>query len=194
MILGITGGTGTGKTSVCDYFKNQGYVIIDSDAVARKVCAKGTACLKEIVGVFGQDITDSDGNLKRKELGRIVFSDAQKLKTLNCITHKYIIESIKETIRENPDKNIVIDAPLLIESGLDSVCTKILCVLADTDTRLKRIMQRDSLSQTEAQDRILSQPNDDFYISKCDYVLYNNGDFENLSTKLSDIFGGTDGR
>ena len=194
MILGITGGTGTGKSSVCDYFKNQGFIIIDSDAVARSVCAKGTACLDEIVQAFGQGITDCEGNLKRKELGRIVFSDAQKLKNLNGITHKYIIESIKETIRANSGKNIVIDAPLLIETGLDAICTKTLCVLADRDTRLKRIMARDLLSESDAQDRISSQPGDDFYISKCDYVLYNNGDFESLSAKLSDIFGGTNGR
>ena len=194
MILGITGGTGTGKSSVCEYFKNQGFVVIDSDAVARNVCQKGTACLGEIVQFFGHGITDSDGNLMRKELGRIVFSDAQKLKILNGITHKYIIESIKEIIRQNEGKSIVIDAPLLIETGLDAICTKTLCVLSDRDTRLKRIMQRDLLTCEEAENRISSQPDDDFYISKCDYVLYNNGGFESLSAAISGIFGGTNGR
>ncbi len=194
MILGITGGTGTGKSSVCEYFKNQGFIIIDSDAVARSVCAKGTACLDEIVRFFGHGVIDSDGKLKRKELGRIVFSDAEKLKILNSITHKYIIEGIKETIRENEGKNIVIDAPLLIEAGLDDICTRTLCVLADRDTRLKRIMKRDSLSEADAQNRISSQPDDDFYISKCDFVLYNNGGLESLADRLSGIFGGIDGR
>ena len=194
MILGITGGTGTGKTSVCQYFKNEGFVIIDSDVVARNVCTKGTQCLEEIVQSFGEDVLDSDGNLKRKELGRIVFSDKKKLKTLNGITHKYIIASIKKTIEENQGRNIVIDAPLLLETGLDSICTRTLCVLADEDIRLKRIMKRDSLCAADAKARIQSQPADEFYISRCDFVLYNNGDTGRLYMELYDMFGGIDGR
>ena len=194
MILGITGGTGTGKTSVCQFFKKHGFVVIDSDIVARNVCQKGTDCLGEIVSIFGADILDADGNLKRKELGRIVFSDEKKLKVLNSITHKYIARSIKKTIEENEDKNILIDAPLLIEAGLDSICTKTLCVLADKDTRLKRIMQRDSLSAEDAKARIASQREDEFYISHCDFVIYNNGELASLETELFDILGGIDGR
>ena len=194
MILGITGGTGTGKTSVCRYFKNQGFIIIDSDVVARNVCAAGSDCLGEIVGFFGSGVIDSNGSLKRKELGRIVFSDSQKLKKLNEITHKYIIKSIKKIIEENEGKNIVIDAPLLLETGLNSICTKTLCVLADEDIRLARIMERDSLVQADAKARISSQPDDDFYISRCDFVLYNNGDTDSLYIKLCEMFGGTDGR
>lgn len=194
MILGVTGGTGTGKTSVCQFFKKHGFVIIDSDIVARNVCRKGTDCLGEIADTFGADILDADGNLKRKELGRIVFSDEKKLKILNSITHKYIADSIKKTIEENNGKNILIDAPLLIEAGLDGICTKTLCVLADKDVRLKRIMERDSLSEDDARARISSQREDEFYISHCDFVIYNNGELASLETELFDIFGGIDGR
>ena len=190
MILGITGGTGTGKTSVSQFFKDHGFVVIDCDVVARNVCQKGTDCLGKIADTFGTDILDSDGNLKRKELGRIVFSDGEKLKILNKITHKYIVQSIKKTIEENADKNILIDAPLLIESGLDSICTNTLCVLADADTRLMRIMKRDSLSASDAKARISSQPDDEFYISHCDMVIYNNGQPDSLETELLDILGG----
>ena len=194
MILGITGGTGTGKTSVCQFFKNRGFIVIDSDIVARDVCGKGTDCLGEIADTFGYDILDADGNLKRKELGRIVFSDAEKLETLNKITHKYIARSIKKTIEENADKNILIDAPLLIEAGLDSVCTDTLCVLADKEIRLKRIMQRDSLSLEDAKARIDSQKEDEFYISHCDTAVYNNGELGTLESELLSILGGMDGR
>lgn len=194
MILGITGGTGTGKTSVCQFFKKHGFIVIDSDIVAREVCRRGTDCLGEIADTFGSDILDSEGNLKRRELGRIVFSDEKKLKILNRITHKYIARSIKKTIEENEGKNILIDAPLLIESGLDTVCTKTLCVLADRDTRLERIMHRDCLSTEDAKARIASQPDDDFYISHCDLVIYNNGELDSLETELFDILGGFDGR
>ena len=194
MIIGITGGTGCGKSSACDFFKDQGYLVIDSDKIARDVCKKGSPCLDELCQFFGFDILDAGGNLMRKELGKIVFSNSDKLKKLNEITHKYIIEEITEIIEKNKEINIVLDAPLLIETGLDSVCTKKLCILADKDIRKKRISKRDSLSSEEAENRIRSQHDDEFYISHCDYVVHNNGDVEALYRELSEIFGGKNGK
>ena len=194
MILGITGGTGTGKSSVCKFFEKRGFVIIDSDRVARNVCEKGSACLDEIVQEFGTDMLDENGNLKRKELGRIVFSDGQKLNVLNEITHKYIVADINRIIEDNMGKDVVVDAPLLIETNLDRICDTTLCILADKELRKKRIMARDNLTSDEAQKRISSQPDDEFYTSRCDFVLYNNADTDSLYEKLFDMFGGNDGK
>jgi dephospho-CoA kinase len=194
MIIGITGGTGCGESSACEFFKGQGYLVIDSDKIAREVCKKSSPCLCELSEFFGLQILDNDGNLMRRELGKIVFSDSDKLKKLNEITHKYIIEEITEIIEKNKEINIVLDAPLLIETGLDSVCTTKLCILADKDIRKKRISQRDSLSAEEAKNRIMSQHDDEFYMSHCDHVVYNNGDVEALYKKLSEIFGGKNGK
>lgn len=194
MILGITGGTGTGKTDACEYFRQRGFLVIDSDKVSRRISAKGSPCLREIVSEFGEGILDWEGELARKVLGRIVFADARKLQKLNEITHKYIIEDIKSIISANKDRNIVLDAPLLLETKLDRICTDTLCILADKDTRTARIMARDCISREDAQNRIASQKDDEYYISRCDKVVRNDTDKESLVRMLDEIYGGTDGK
>ncbi len=193
MILGLTGGSGTGKSTACSFFESKGFYIIDSDNVAREVCGAGMPCLLELVQNFGDGIIYSDGSLKRKELGRIVFSDSEKLAALNHITHKYIIERIKNIIDDNKDRSIVIDAPLLFETGLDAICTKTLCILSLEESRIARITERDGISKEEAMARIHSQKDDDFYISRCDYVLYNDLSRADLMCRLGEIFGGVYG-
>jgi len=190
MVLGLTGGSGTGKSTACEYFKNKGFLVVDSDKIAREVCSKGERCLEEIRLAFGDGVIDEEGNLKRKELGNIVFADSEKLKLLNDITHKYIVERNVNIIEENRNKNIVLDAPLLFEAGLGDICTKKICVLSERKKRIERIMKRDGLSADAAIARISSQPDDEFYISRCDYVVYNNSDEYKLKAMLDNIFGG----
>lgn len=193
MIVGITGGSGTGKSTACRFFEERGWLIIDADSVAREVCFRGEKCLEEIKAEFGDNIIDENGNLKRKELGEIVFADKSRLNKLNSITHKYIVEKIKQRVKNN-DKNIVIDAPLLLETGLDSICDKTLCVLSDEDIRIKRICKRDLISAETAKNRIASQKDDSYYRDRCDYAVTNNGTEEELITEIAKIFGGNDGR
>lgn len=194
MILGLTGGSGTGKSSACKFFEEKGFLIVDMDKVSRKVCQKGEACLDEIVNFFGKDILDENGELIRRKLGDIVFSDKEKLEILNKITHKYIINEAKNFISQNPGKDIVLDAAVLFESGADELCTHTLCVLGSFEKRLSRIMERDSLSKESAKNRILSQPDDSFYISHCDAAIYNNGSIEELHIQLENWFGGIYGK
>ncbi len=189
MIIGLTGGSGTGKSSACEFFKSKGFVVIDTDIISREVTGKGEPCLEEIVQAFGEDILDEEGNLLRHALGDIVFNDKEKLKLLNDITHKYIIEKTKDIINANKYRHIVIDAPLLFESGLDKLCHIVACVLSEKANRIRRIVLRDGLSVEQVTARIESQPNDKFYISRCDVVLYNNGDMELLFDHLKEEFG-----
>lgn len=190
MIIGLTGGSGTGKSSACEFFKKKGFLVLDLDKVSRKVCQKGEKCLDEIVDYFGNSIIDENGELIRRKLGDIVFSDKEKLEILNKITHKYIIEETRNFLEENEGKNIVLDAAVLFEAGAQKLCTHTLCVLSSFENRLKRIMERDSISEESAKNRILSQPNDDFYISHCDFAVYNNSGINELYNELEKCFGG----
>jgi len=193
MILGLTGGSGTGKSSACRFFEEKGFLIIDMDKVSRKVCQKGEKCLDEIVSFFGSGILDENGELIRKKLGDIVFSDKEKLAILNKITHKYIIRDALCTIRQNPGRDVVLDAAVLFESGAHTLCTHTICILADFEKRLSRIMARDSLLEESARNRIMSQPNDDFYIARCDAAVYNNDGpdalYEELENWLGEVYG-----
>jgi len=190
MILGITGGSGTGKSSACAYFRDRNFVIIDADMVAREVCNAGTECLGELVQYFGNEIVDASGNLMRKKLGSIVFADADKLRVLNKITHKHIIKRIKELADVSKNSDLVIDAPLLLETGLDDICDATLFVSSTKEKRILRIVARDCLSEEEAKNRIGSQKDDNYYKERCDYTVTNNGTEAELMDKLDKIFGG----
>ena len=190
MIIGLTGGSGTGKSSASEFFRKKGFLILDLDKVSRKVCQKGEKCLEEIVRYFGADILDENGELIRRKLGDIVFSDREKLEILNKITHKYIIAETEEFLKKNDGKNIVLDAAVLFESKAEKLCTHTLCVLSSFENRLNRIMERDNISKESAKNRILSQPDDEFYISRCDYAVYNNSDIDELYESLKNCFGG----
>ncbi len=189
MIIGLTGGSGTGKSTACRFFTDRGFLIIDADEVYANLCKAGSACLDEICEAFGNGVLNDDLSLNRGALSKIVFSDSEKLKTLNSITHKYIIDKIKEIISENNDKNIVIDAPLLLEAGLDKMCDFTVCILADRQKRIERIMLRDNKTFGEAKRRIDSQKDDEFYLSKCDIAVYNDSDEAAMFASLKKELG-----
>lgn len=184
MIIGLTGGSGTGKSSACAFFAEKGFLIVDMDAISRKVCRKGEKCLAEITEKFGNEILDENGELKRRALGDIVFNDEEKLKILNAVTHKYILEETGKIINANIDGNIVLDAPLLFEAGLEVHCDKTVAVLSDRDVRIRRLIKRDNLTAEQIEARINSQPADDFYIQRCDFAVYNNATVEDLHKSL----------
>ena len=187
MIIGLTGGTGTGKTSVSRYFESAGYDVIDYDLITREIYKKGSACLKEIAGHFGSEILTSDGELDRRALGAIVFADKKSLEKLNSIVYKYIIEYTEDIIENSKDKKLLLDAPTLFEAGLQNKCDKLIGVIAPKELRLERVMQRDNLNRERVIDRINSQKDDDFYIKNCDYIINNNGSVSYMEAQASDI-------
>ena len=151
--------------------------------------SRWSECLYETVSVFG-DILSEDGTLDRKKLAGIVFSDSDKLSIYENIIFPYIISSIKEKIdmyKKEMYNYILLDAPTLFESKADGLCDIIVSVIADRDIRLNRILKRDSITLHEAEIRLNSQKNDDFYMGKSDYVIKNNGSLSELENNTMDV-------
>ena len=185
MVIGVTGPTGAGKSTVTEFLsKKYNLFIIDADKIARQVTAKKSPALKEIENTFGKDYINSDGELNRKALGKLVFSDKEQLEKLNCITHKYIIEEIESLVRSNDI--CILDAPLLFETNLDLLCEKIILVTGDEAVRAERIMKRDLITIETAMNRIRSQKDYSLYIPKCHLVINNNNDSD-LSVELAEV-------
>lgn len=193
-VIGVTGGSGTGKSLVARYFARHGFTVIDADLLSREVCAPGTPCVAELAGAFGADMLLPDGSLNRRKLGKLVFAEPERLPLLNEITHKYIKQEIflrlssykdnpvlvNEEGQEEPLLGVVIDAPLLFESNLHKICDAVVAVLADRELRVSRIAERDNIPVEEAKARISSQKEDGYYTERADFILYNNGDTEEL--------------
>ncbi|MBQ2897780.1 MAG: dephospho-CoA kinase [Clostridia bacterium] len=184
MIIGITGGSGTGKTAVSLCFEKHGYFIIDADKVAHKVMDRKSPCLKEVIDFFGHEYLNQGGTLNRKKLGEKVFKNKDLLENLNKITHKYIKREI-EFLAHNSSET-VIDAALLFESGLDKLCQKVVFVSCPEDIRIKRIVSRDGVSKKYATSRIKAQKTDEFYRQRCDYEIVNDGE-QNIALKVEEI-------
>ena len=174
MLIGITGGSGCGKSVAAEVFAREGMDIIDADKAAREVTQKGSAALSEIAEKFGSGYIGDDGGLLRKKLGSLVFENPDKLKILNEIINKYIRGNIAEKIKNSKSEMTVLNAPLLIEYGMDKECDFVIAVLAETEKRAQRIQERDGLSYRDAINRIKSQKKDKFYLEKADYIVYNN--------------------
>lgn len=191
MVLGLTGQTGAGKSTVCRLLQNeQDICVVDADKIAREVVTSGTDCLAEIVLHFSITVLNEDGTLNRKKLGQIVFNDRGKLKELNQITFPYIVAGMRQQIKNGLSAGhsiVILDAPVLFESKSDQLCDKVLAVIADAETRKQRIMQRDGLTPEEAEARMNSQHDDEFYTSRADYVIRNDGDATTLRLQVVEL-------
>ena len=187
IILGITGGSGCGKTTVSKILSENGVDVIDCDLVTRKIVEPNEPALREIEDTFGNEYLNSDKTLNRKKLAGLVFNSPENLLKLNRIMHKYVEEYINLYIQNSTADIVGIDAAALIESGINKKCDYLLCVLANKDLRLQRIITRDNLSQDEALSRINAQKNDEFYIEKSDYIVYNNGNIDEINEQIIKI-------
>lgn len=188
-IIGLTGGTGSGKSFVSDRLKQRKVYVIDADVLAHEIIEKGKPAYNEIIKYFGNEIIDDNGEIIRRKLGDIVFSDKEKLAFLNLCTHKYIRMEILKIINEikpkiNEYSAIIIDAPLLAEAGLLDICDDIWVVYADPEVRKKRIMERDGISEQQAVNRIASQKTWEEYKNLGAVIIDNSSDDENVERQL----------
>ncbi|MBQ2756829.1 MAG: dephospho-CoA kinase [Oscillospiraceae bacterium] len=191
-LIGLTGQTGAGKSTVCSLIENMGFIIIDADKVSREVVDTDINCLVDLVMKFSCGILNENGKLNRKRLASIVFSDPKQLVTLNKTIFPYITARIEKHIDElgqtNNNPVVVLDAPTLFESGIDMRCDYIVSVLAEKDIRIDRIIQRDGLSGKEAMQRVNAQHEDSFYTERSNHIIYNNGDHEELKQRTTEVF------
>lgn len=193
MILGLTGGSGTGKGVVGDLLCQRGASRIDTDEVYHALIGQDSPCAREIIRAFGPGVQANGGGIDRRALATLVFcggeEQAARLVLLNRISHAHILAECRRWLAEREragDVLAVVDAPLLFESGFDKECTRTLAVLAPRQTRLARIMIRDGIDLAAAEKRLDAQPCDDFYISRADDCMYNDTSLDALKEKVAD--------
>ncbi len=189
MIIGITGSSGAGKSTICEALKkNYKAKIINADKIAKKLSKKGTSYIIDIIKKFGKDIVDEEGELKRKKLAEIIYSDPKKREELNSCTFKYIKKEIKKEIEKiNGDTIAVIDAPLLFESELNKICDKVIGVISKKEVQIERIVARDNIDYEQAEKRLAAQQTNEFYIKNCDDIIENNNNLVNVEKVIQDI-------
>lgn len=185
MIIGLCGRSGSGKSTVGKYLKNRGLNYIDTDLVSREVTQKGEKCLSELCEYFGNKILNEDLTLNRRLLASVAMNDPAGYKELNSITHKHIIARTKEKLKGNVD---IIDAPLLFESGLDSVCDVTVGVISSDEDCIRRVMIRDSINRDTALSRLARQKDNDFLCTHCDYVITNDSTEKLLEEKAETLY------
>ncbi len=189
-VIGLTGQSGAGKTTVCKVFAEMGFAVVNADLIAREIMEKGAPCLKETAECFGNEILSDDGTLDRKKLGDIVFTSREKLDQLNAICYPYITFSILNKIRQYADKGekfVLIDAPTLFESRADDFCDVIVSVTATEKVRAARIAERDGITPEQIKYRFSSQHTEKFFVSHSDIVIKNNKSVESLIEKAREV-------
>ena len=191
-VIGLCGGSGSGKGTVAKIFSSHGVPIIDTDEIYHTLTSSQSKCLDELRGEFGDEII-KDGALCRPILARIVFASenaAEKRARLNAITHKFVMEEVHRQLRDYSEKEerlCLVDIPLLFESGFDKECDLTVAVIADREIRLDRIVLRDGISREAAEQRINSQISDEKLIQRSDRYIVNSTDKAHLEREVSRI-------
>ena len=186
-IIGITGASGAGKTTVCEIIeKKYNAKKIDADKIAKELSKPGTKYYNEIVEYFGKDIVRTDREIDRKKLANIIFNDDLKRKDLNKITEKHVVKRINEEIEEysKTENLIILDVPLLFESGLNKLCNKTIGVIANENLKIQRICKRDGIDEKLARQRINALKNNEFLIKNCTHIIKNEGDIEDIKEQI----------
>lgn len=190
IVIGLTGGIASGKSTVAAMLRDFHIPIIDADMIAREVVEPGKEAYKEIIDAFGQEILQANGEIDRQKLGSIIFHNEEKRLLLNRIVHPAIrmeMNQQKEMYIEQGEKAVVLDIPLLFESKLTSLVHKILLVYVDEDVQLYRLMQRNHLTEEEARARIASQMSLKQKVTLADEVINNNDTIEHTKVQLINI-------
>lgn len=194
MNLGLTGGIACGKSTVAEMLDQRGAIIIDADVIAREVVEPDQPALKQLVQHFGTDILLPDGTLNRKKLGSIVFADENKRKQLNDILHPAIrAEMFSRMVQHEqaqPDKLVVVDVPLLYESGLEPMFEEVMVVYVPAEVQLERLMKRDGLDKTEAENRLRAQMPIEEKKRLGDIVIDNSGSLTDTEAQIEQFWKG----
>lgn len=188
MNIGLTGGIAAGKSTVSRMLTDRGAALVDLDQIAREVVTPGQAALRLIAERFGPEVLNADGTLNRAKLGEIVFSDEAERKALEAITHPAIrarmLERMEAFRSERPERLVVVDVPLLYESGLQSYFEQIMVVYVPRSVQLERLMKRNGLSEEEANRRIGAQMDIEEKKRMADIVIDNSGSLDETERQV----------
>lgn len=188
MIVGLTGGIASGKSTVSNLFRKYGIEIVDADKVAKEVSEKKES-IEKISNIFGKDILDSDGKIVREKLREKAFKNRELLQELNKIIHPQVMEYFKRKKEENSkDEILIFDIPLLYEAKMEYLCDKIIVVGVDVQKQIRRVVARDGSSEELAKKIIFNQMPLDEKIKKADIVIMNNGTLDELEAKVMKIY------
>ncbi len=187
--IGLTGGIASGKTTVCDLFKELSVEIIDADLISHELSKKGGAAFEEIIEAFEDEIIGDDGELDRKKLRSIVFNDNTKKKILERIIHPKVLLSINKKIKASQSDYLIISVPLMIETGMNAMMDRVLLIDCNVETQIERIIQRDQTSREEAIKIIESQASIESKRELSDDRIINNNEtsIEELTLKVKEL-------
>jgi len=192
VIIGITGNSGSGKTLIAQLLEREhGALVIDADRIAHKILEPNLPAYGEVLGLFGDSVLADDGRLDRRKIAEIVFTDTEILKKHMEITHKYILAEMRKKLDEYKSadaESVVIDAPLLIESGFHVYCDYVWLVTADYDKKAQRLAVRDNLEPETAKNRLRAQSSQDKLEEFADSVICNNAGIEVLYAFVLDLY------
>lgn len=186
-IIGLTGQSGAGKSTVAKFLEQNGFYVINADLLVRKIYNSGSPCLKTIEAVFGEDIITDNGTPDRKLLAERAFSSKENTALLSSIVHPFVTAELFDEIKKAAEigtTTVVYDAPQLFESNADVICDEIISVAAEKSVRLERICKRDNISKENALMRMNSQLDEGFFRENSDYIIENNSDLSSLNVQL----------
>ena len=187
LVIGITGGIGSGKTAATNLFEKLGINVVDADIAAREVVEKGSIALQKIAERFGQDILLDDQSLNRAKLRSIIFNDPNEKKWLEQLTHPLIRENIIANLQAANSPYVILSSPLLVESGQSSLSNKIVVVDVPEDTQLKRASQRDNNSIEQIKAIMAAQISRSERLTYADHIIDNNQDLTFLEQQVQTL-------
>lgn len=190
LVIGLTGGIASGKSTVSNFFKELNITVVDADIEARQAVMKGESAYFKIIAEFGEEVLIADGEIDRQKLGSIIFHHEEKRQLLNNIVHPEVRKRMSaqvEKAKQNGEEVVVLDIPLLFESKLTYMVDKTLLVFVDNETQLKRLIARNNLSVEDAEARIHSQMPLSEKIRLADAVINNNGSIADTKEQLIEI-------
>lgn len=190
VVIGLTGPTGSGKSTFSGFLQKHGCAVIDADALARQATAPKAACVQLLAGAFGEDIKTPEGGIDRALLASRAFADRESTALLNGIVHPWVfletLAQINRYRRENR-RLIVFDAPVLFESNADALCDLVVSVIAPQEVRIQRIMNRDSLTRQQALQRLSAQQPESYYRRQSDIVIDGTEEYTHLEQEAVQV-------
>lgn len=190
-IIGITGGIGSGKSTVSEFLRKEGWPIVDADEISHRITEKGSPALDVIRAAFGDEVFTADGALDRPAMAKIVFADPEKNKLLRSIVTKQVYYEAKDELEKLAESGkyslAFLDVPLLYETHSETMCDYVWYVTADREIRIRRVASRDGITREEVEARMKAQMSDQEKAEKSDEVIDNSGDLDDLRSKITGL-------